>query len=80
MVCTGNTDRDADSSALVLLLGGRQRDGDPMNGSRVLSGTKDEKMRQRKEREAKLSALSVAREEWVGTKEKLKTTAPLGFI
>ena len=50
-----------------------------MNGSSLLSGTKDEKMRQRKEREAKLSALSVGRERWVGTKEKLKRTAPPGI-
>ena len=33
-------------------------------------------MRQRKEREARLSALSAGRGWWVGTKEKLKRTAP----
>ena len=80
MVCFGNTDRAADSSALVLLLGGRQRDGDPMNGSSLYQEPRNEKMRQRKERGAKLSALSVGRGRWVETKEKLKRTAPLGFI
>lgn len=48
MVCFGNTDRAADSSALVLFLGGRQRDGDPMNGSSLYQEPRNEKMRQKR--------------------------------